>query len=288
MKNKPTISEIAEKLCVSKSTVSKVLNNKPGIAKETRAKILEYASVRGYRFPDADKTDIVIIIPDIYKNLCSYIQKQCKNLNLVARCGVYKREEDFLLAIKGLKKVKPKIVAIYPMHTEKAPEELKRLMRWSLVWFIGDFINLENTFYFGSNPISDATELGNCFLDSGCTRPLFIHSKNSIINTIKTRAFAKSLAEKGIYPVGQLFCKKNSPSMLARTIEMRVRASFDSVYFGDDLADFAKVTLSKLSKEDVKIFKYETEEFEIHILKMLDCAKEYIEKRNFPENKYNF
>ncbi len=41
MKNKPTISEIARQSGVSVSTVSLILNNKPGVSSETRARVLQ-------------------------------------------------------------------------------------------------------------------------------------------------------------------------------------------------------------------------------------------------------
>lgn len=288
MKNKPTISEIATKLSVSKSTVSKVLNNKPGISQETKAKIMEYANIRGYRFPDINKTDISILLPEIHKNLCAGIQKKCKQLNLNARCGIYRNEEEFFLAIKSLKKTKPKISAIYPIYSEEAVLEMMNFSRTNLVWFVGDLIKLENTFYFGENPKTEAKKLSDCFFESGCKRPLFIHSKDSVENTMKTKIFADYLAEKGIYPISQIFCKKISPPILARTIEMKTKMDFDCVYFGDDLGDFAEKALLKLSIPDVKIFKYKRENFEISIEKMLNSAKEYIETKNFPKDKYNF
>ncbi len=46
-----TLREMAKALGVSAATVSMVLNNKPGISAETRAKVLEYAHDCGYELP---------------------------------------------------------------------------------------------------------------------------------------------------------------------------------------------------------------------------------------------
>lgn len=50
MKNKVNISDIARLSGVSVSTVSLVLNNKPGVSQETRARVLEVAAELGYSF----------------------------------------------------------------------------------------------------------------------------------------------------------------------------------------------------------------------------------------------
>lgn len=48
MRNKVTISDIARQSGVSVSTVSLVLNNKPGVSQETRARVLQVAEELGY------------------------------------------------------------------------------------------------------------------------------------------------------------------------------------------------------------------------------------------------
>ena len=225
MKIKPTISEIAENLSVSKATVSKALNNKPGLKQETKDKIINYAKLRGYTFPDIDKTDIVIMLPVRYKNLCSPVQKQCRSLQLSARCGVYSNENEYLNSIKGIYKTKPKDAAVYPI-SPLPEEEIKKLSQKFSVWFIGDILKIENTFYFGTDPVSEAKKLSESFFNSGCTNPLFIHSRKSIINSTRTKKFAEILKTRNIYPSGQIFCNNISPSMLARTIEKKKSKNF--------------------------------------------------------------
>ena len=288
MKTKPTISEIAEKLSVSKTTVSKALNNKPGLKQETKDKIINYANLRGYTFPDIDKTDIVIMLPVRYKNLCSSVQKQCRLLKLSARCGVYNSENEYLKFIKGIYKIKPKITAIYPI-SPLPEEEIKKLSQKFSIWFIGDILNIENTFYFGTNPISEAEKLSESFIASGCANPLFIHSRKSIINSIRTKKFAENLKIKKIYPSGQIFCNKISSSLLAHTIEKKKSRSFDSIYFGDELCEFSESALSKLSIKEIPVFKYDDAKTLINnIFNMLIFAKDYIENKNYPPCKYNF
>ena len=48
MKTKVKITDIAQQSGVSMSTVSLVLNNKPGVSKETRSRVLEVLGKLGY------------------------------------------------------------------------------------------------------------------------------------------------------------------------------------------------------------------------------------------------
>ena len=56
MEEKVTISNVAQKSGVSQATVSMVLNNKPGIASETRARVIEAAEALGYPLKQASAT----------------------------------------------------------------------------------------------------------------------------------------------------------------------------------------------------------------------------------------
>ncbi len=47
--NKPTINEVAEKSGVSRQTVSRVLNNRPDVAEDTRERVLEVIEAMNYR-----------------------------------------------------------------------------------------------------------------------------------------------------------------------------------------------------------------------------------------------
>lgn len=49
---RPTMADVAERAGVSTSTVSLVLNNKPGISPEVRAAVLKAANELGYRLPE--------------------------------------------------------------------------------------------------------------------------------------------------------------------------------------------------------------------------------------------
>lgn len=102
MKSKVTISDIAQQSGVSVSTVSLVLNNKPGISDETRSRVLEAADKLGYLSkPNGEKAKsgplttigmVVKIDPDInhqanpfYSRVIVGIEDACrrKGINLL-------------------------------------------------------------------------------------------------------------------------------------------------------------------------------------------------------------
>lgn len=102
MKNKVTISDIAKRSNVSVSTVSLVLNDKPGVSQETRARVLEVATELGYpvkresaKEKSHDLTTIGMVVktdPDIqphanpfYSRVIVGIEDTCrrKGLNLL-------------------------------------------------------------------------------------------------------------------------------------------------------------------------------------------------------------
>ena len=57
------LKEISDKLNVSMSTISRVINNKPGVNEKTRNTIREYLEENGI-IKNNENNNIVIIIPD--------------------------------------------------------------------------------------------------------------------------------------------------------------------------------------------------------------------------------
>jgi LacI family transcriptional regulator len=98
MGSKATITQIAEKCKVSVSTVSIVLNNKPGVSEATRAKILQTAEKLGYEVRPKTtlhhkklntlgmlvKTDQNILPPanPFYSHIINGVDEACKDLGL--------------------------------------------------------------------------------------------------------------------------------------------------------------------------------------------------------------
>lgn len=287
MKSKISISEIARRMNFSKSTVSKALGDKPGVDEETKKNILKYAKSVGY-FSSEPAKDIVLMIPERYKAMCSVFQKMLKDSGLAAKCGIYSGHEEYIKILKDLAKKPPSLLVIMPAH---ADEEEKLLKKFKDIWFIGDLIQLENAFYFGINPISEGQALAEKFLLGDRQAPVFVHSYKSVINSRRSELFAKLIADKNIYNTANLMLDDASVlsvPFVARRLS-KVIKNADSIYCGDEIYVQVKKALLKLDKTDVEVFYYaDDEKLKRSMLLLVECAKKYLEDGDYPYCKYNF
>lgn len=288
MKNKISICEIARRLGISKSTVSKALGGKPGVDEETKKNILKYAGSVGYFSQMKEEYDVVALLPASYKGLCGEFQRMMKSAGLEAKCGIYSGEEEYIKALKSLVKLKPKIVALYPTDCRDAESLIKKLED---VWYFGDLLNTENTFYFGVNPKSEAERLARNFLESKCTAPVLISCQKSVIGARRSEIFLRILADNGIYHKGNIAIAESSVisvPFLARYISKYI-SDADSIYCGDGAAELVPKALKKLGKEEIKVFSYTDEEnMKKAVCLLIEKAKIFIESGDYPMCKYNF
>ena len=89
-KDKYTISDVAQMLGVSRSTISRAMNNSPGVGEELRKKVLDFVEEIGYQpntiarsLSKGRQSIIALIVSDIrnpfYADLTFYIQKILHN-----------------------------------------------------------------------------------------------------------------------------------------------------------------------------------------------------------------
>ncbi|MDD3137928.1 MAG: LacI family DNA-binding transcriptional regulator [Lachnospiraceae bacterium] len=89
-KDKYTISDVAEMMGVSRSTISKAINNSPGVGDELRKKVLDFVAEIGYQpntiarsLSKGSLNIIALILGDVrnpfYSDLAFYIQKTLNN-----------------------------------------------------------------------------------------------------------------------------------------------------------------------------------------------------------------
>ncbi len=287
MKSKISISEIARRMNYSKSTVSKALGDKPGVDEETKKNILKYAKSVGYFSGEATK-DIVLMIPERYKAMCSLFQKMLNDSGLLAKCGIYSGKEEYIKILKELAKNPPSLLVIMPTHTEGEENLLKKFKD---IWFIGDMINLENSFYFGINPLNEGQMLAEKFILSGRKAPVFVHSYKSVINSKRSEIFARLIAGENIYNTANLMLDDASllsVPFVARRLSKVIKDA-DSIYCGDEIYIQVKKALLKLEKKDVEVFYYKDDEtLKRSVLLLAECAKKYLEDCDYPCCKYNF
>lgn len=288
MKKEIKLSEISQKLNISKSTVSKALNNKGGVDPATKQEIINCARKFGYFYNHTDKTQVNILIPARFKNHCAYIQNIFKEKNLNAKCGIYTNYIDYLQTLNTLKKSDCDILLIYPCQNGDN-QILKTLTKKFAVWFICDVINIENTFYFGNNPKSSANLLINEFSKSNHTAPAFIVFEDEFIYKITTATILSALNKKYIRPACVINLNGKgivSDAVIARRIN--TVKNFDSVYCSAKIVGQTFGALKKLSKTDIPVFAFDETQILLNCIETAaKNAENYILNNTFPICKYN-
>lgn len=109
--NKVTMQNIADKLGITKVSVSKALNNQPGISDELKKKILEVANDLGYfneKKNQSTKMDkFAFLVPkrffleneNFYTTIYYYLNKECLQKNITLSLFVVNSEEEKNLSI---------------------------------------------------------------------------------------------------------------------------------------------------------------------------------------------
>lgn len=93
-KSRVTMADVAELAQVSKMSVSRVLNNKPGVAEETKQRIFDavqqlgYTLDAGYRPNATEHPTIALLVPDITSNYMGEIIQGVSNASELLNYGV--------------------------------------------------------------------------------------------------------------------------------------------------------------------------------------------------------
>ena len=147
MSKKVTINDIAQKTGVSISTVSLVLNNKPGVSQETRSAVLDAAGVLGYEMKSASGLAygarlttvgmVVKIDPDIIPQANPFYSKVMVGIEDACRR-------------KGINL----LFATLPVDENNRPLEIPHMLRENLVdglMMVGTFIDESFNAFYGNH-----------------------------------------------------------------------------------------------------------------------------------------
>lgn len=219
-----TIKDISEKLGVSNGVVSKALNNKRGVKKDLREKILKTADELGYHINKvaqsmARNTIVIgVVIPSTAENYFSFLEKgldiefeRLRDYNVEKRYYVIENLYSSIDTVNALNQcIEDEINGIilcdfFPGGLEKVFSKLEE-KRIPIV-IIGDSQSTTNK-YLCSVQV-DAYSSGQMAAEmlSLCTKKdanvaIFVGNKDNIEHKLKIQGFIDSLKEYGLNSVG--------------------------------------------------------------------------------------
>lgn len=204
-----TISDIAQELGVSKSTVSRVINCKGRIGAETRRRVMEKVQSCNY-VPNPMAKGLVLRQTF---NIGVVIPKNEEDNPFFQNClvgiseSVYKAGYDALIVVQGGGDITPlrrlvinrKVDGVILTRLEEKDESVEFLKKEGIP-FIAMGTPEDNEFcHVGSDQISGCYEMTKFMISRGCEKVAVLagDSKNSV-NTFRFEGFKRGLASSGI------------------------------------------------------------------------------------------
>lgn len=184
-----TVKNIADKLNISKSTVSKAIRHCSGVDSETRQLILTES--RRVNYIPHSNCDIYTILPENPQYFWSELRK---GLSLCARenhssvkCNIYtnSRDEDTVLAyLEEAEKLNARVVILATYITDSIQDKLNNMSDGRFIILLSEYYKLKNCFYVGADSYGDGYTMGKQYLRHHFTRKLVVFS---IVNNINAQ-----------------------------------------------------------------------------------------------------
>lgn len=206
-----TIADIAEKLGVSKSTVSRAINCKGRIGAETRRKILEMAESCNY-IPNSMAKGLVlrrtfnigVVIPrDADKGDIPFFQNCLVGLSEIA----YKLDYDVVLVVQSGNDITPlrrlvtnrKVDGVILTRLEENDESVKFLKKEGIPFLVFGTSDDEDLYQIDSDQVSGCFEMTKFMISKGCCRVAVLGgNKNYRVNGFRFKGFEDACISSGI------------------------------------------------------------------------------------------
>ncbi len=176
-----TLAELAKKLKISKSTVSKAIRHCSGVDSETRQLILDALPKNSP--PSTKKFLIYTIVPDVpqyfWKELHRGLLDNVDRKKYPIKQNVYTRATDESTVLQYLSEaeemdIKVLIISVYV--TPRIRERLERLTERCMVILLTENFELCNSFFIGSDAYRDGYAMGKEYLAEFADRRLIYFS----------------------------------------------------------------------------------------------------------------
>lgn len=200
-----SIGDIANKLNVSKSTVSKAIRHCGGVDSETRQCILKESRRINY-CSDSDYA-IYAILPDVPRYFWKELKlgiKAGEQLEIApVKYNIYTKpsdEETVLEYLEDAENVKARVIIIAAYITSKIQQKLEKMTDRHLVILLSEQYEIKNSFYVGGDAYSDGYIMGKQYLFHYSDRRLILFSIQDNINAQKRmEGFCRAVEEEAPY-----------------------------------------------------------------------------------------
>lgn len=206
-----TIADIAEKLGVSKSTVSRAINCKGRIGADTRRKILEIAESCNY-IPNSMAKGLVlrrtfnmgVVIPrDADKGDIPFFQNCLVGLSETA----YKLDYDVVLVVQSGNDITPlrrlvtnrKVDGVILTRLEENDESVRFLKKEGVPFLVFGTSDDDDLYQIDSDQVSGCFEMTRFMIGKGCRRVAVLGgNKNYRVNAFRYKGFKDACMASGI------------------------------------------------------------------------------------------
>ena len=198
---KDTAGYIANKLNISKSTVSKAMRHCSGVDSDTRQRILE--ECRGINHQIHSECAIYAILPDVPH----YFWKEVKNgirdgeqETAPVKYNIYTKTSDeatVLLYLDEAEKLNARSIIIASYITPKIHRRLEKMTEGRFVILLSEYYELKNSFFVGGNAYEDGYLMGKKYLVRYADRKLVLFSISNNFNVGKRlEGFCRAVEEE--------------------------------------------------------------------------------------------
>ncbi len=218
-----SLSDLAKKLNVSKSTLSKVARHCSGVDSDTREQVLDSIPKNSLPFEKKD-APIYTILPDIPQYFRNELrqgfadgEKQCLvpvKHNIYTRCS---DESTILHYPDEAEKMDLRVLVIAAYITPEIRRRLETLNKRCMVLLVSEYAELTNAFYVGADAYRDGYNIGKAYLSTYADRRLIYFRMRDNENVrLRTVGFLDAVGE-------------SAPGLLANAVAMDI----DNTIFRD-------------------------------------------------------
>ena len=258
---KVSIDDLAKESGISKTTISKAVNNCFGIDYETKKEVLQIAEKFGYtRAKEETQTGVQlgIVLPDNPKYFwhLAYqgIKEESRNQGMSIKASVYNtlaNEEEMLGCLEHVTEWNATILIVIAPNAENAIAKLTELAKKIPVILLTEFLDIENTFYVGADTYKDGCALGEIYLERyrNYKRILAFSTAETVAIQNRIKGFYDTVSKETVTDLHRLVIPKNTKtfsSLIAREISTRYPEGIDLILCADGVLPDVCLAVKKL------------------------------------------